>query len=96
MGFIKSILRIFRSVVLLLLLVCLVIFMLDNREAITISTHPLPFEIQTKVFVMMIVFFVFGLIFGVIACSPAIVQNFFKRLSDQYRISKLEKQIKNN
>ena len=96
MGFIKSILRIFRSVVLLLLLVCLVIFMLDNREVITISTHPLPFEIQTRVFVMMIVCFVLWLIFGIISCSPTIIQNFFKRLSDQRKIRKLEKQVKNN
>jgi len=96
MGFIKSILRILRSVVLLLLLVCLVIFMLDNRELITISTHPLPFEIQTRVFVVMIVCFILGLVFGIIACSPTIFQSFFKRLSDKRKIRKLEKQVKNN
>lgn len=96
MSFIKSILRVLRSVILALLLVCLVVFMVDNRDMLTISMHPLPFEIQTRVFMVMIVCFIVGLIFGIIACSPTIVQNFFIRLGDRYKIKKLEKQIQKN
>ncbi len=96
MSLIRSILRTLRSVTLSLLLICLVIFMVDNRDPITINTNPLPFEIQTRVFVVMISCFVFGLVFGILTCSPTIVQNFFKRLGDRNKIKKLEKQVGNN
>ncbi|MBU6140293.1 MAG: DUF1049 domain-containing protein [Proteobacteria bacterium] len=95
MNTVKSILRTLRSTILLLLLICMVVFMVDNRDVITINTNPLPFEIQTRVFVVMIFCFVLGLIFGILSCSPTIIQNFFRRLRDRNKIKKLEKQLGN-
>lgn len=96
MNFIRSILRIIRSVILSLLLIGLVVFMVDNRELITISANPLPFEIQTRVFVVMVSCFILGLVFGVIACSPSITHNFFKHIVDRSKIKKLEKKVDSN
>jgi hypothetical protein len=71
----------------------MVIFMVDNRDIITIKMQPLPFEIETRVFMIMISCFVLGLICGIAACSPTIVQNFFRKISDREKIKKLEKQL---
>lgn len=94
MSFIKSILKISRSIILGSALICMVVFMVDNREAVVINMQPLPFEIQTRVFVLIIFCFVVGLIFGLILCSPAIIRNFFGKISSRRKIKKLENQLK--
>lgn len=67
--------------------------MVDNRQIITIGMHPLPFEIETRVFVMMLSCFALGLACGVVVCSPKILRGFFRKLADRQKIKKLEKQI---
>lgn len=93
MNFFKSILRILRSLIFSLLLIFMVVFMVDNREIITINTQPLPFEIETRVFVMMLSCFALGVIFGVLICSPRIVKSFFVKIADRQKIKKLERQL---
>lgn len=93
MNFIKSIFRIIKSVILTLILVCLVIFMVNNRETVLISLYPLPFEIETKVFLVMIFFFLFGLLFGLIAWAPHIISRAISKRQDKKQIQKLEKQV---
>lgn len=93
MSFLKSLFRILRSLILAIALICMVVFMVDNRDVITINMQPLPFEIQTRVFVIMISCFAFGLICGVLACSPTMIQSFFGKISDRHKIKKLEKQL---
>lgn len=91
MSFLKNILRFLRSVATSLALICMVVFMVDNRDVVTINTQPLPFEIQTRVFVLILFCFVLGFFCGIISCSPAIIQNLFRKISDGKKIKKLEK-----
>ena len=93
MSFIKSLFRFLRSITLSALLICMVVFMVDNRDVITINMQPLPFEIKTRVFVLMISCFSLGLFFGALVCSPSIIKNFFRKISDRQKIKKLEKQL---
>lgn len=93
MNLIRSILRIIRSVILSLFLICLVVFMVNNRDDITIHLYPLPFEVETKVFLMMILFFIFGMLFGLLACSQNIIKRIFTSYQDHRKIKKLEKQV---
>ncbi|MBM3579292.1 MAG: LapA family protein [Alphaproteobacteria bacterium] len=96
MKLLNSVFRIIRGIILILLLTCLVIFLVNNRGGILINLHPLPFEVQTRVFVVIIMSFVVGLALGILACSPSLIQNFFRKISDSYKIKKLEKQMKSN
>ncbi len=93
LNFIRSIFRITRTVILSLLLICLVIFMVNNRDAITIHTHPLPFDIETRVFVLMIFFFLFGMLFGFLAFSQNMIRKSITNFQDRRKIKKLEKQV---
>jgi len=67
--------------------------MVNNRDAVTIHLHPLPFDIETRIFVVMIILFLCGLIFGLLACSQNIIKRIFSSLKDQNKIKKLEKQV---
>lgn len=71
----------------------LVIFMVNNRDTVTISTHPLPFEIETKVFLVMLFFFLFGMLFGFLAFSKNMIQSWLTNFRNRLKIRKLEKQI---
>jgi len=94
MNFIRSIFKISRSIILAAALICMVVFMVDNREVVVINMQPLPFEIQTRVFVLMIFCFIVGLVFGLIICSPVILRNFFGKIANRHKIKKLENQLK--
>jgi uncharacterized integral membrane protein len=96
MNFLKSILRIIRTVILSLLLVCIVIFMVNNREAVTIHLYPLPFDVETRIFVVMIIVFLLGLLFGILSCSQSLIKRIFANLNDRRKIRKLEKQVTKN
>ena len=93
LNFLKSTIRIIRSAVLYVIVICLVIFMVNNRDDITIHFYPLPFDIDTRVFIVMLMFFVFGMLFGILACSANLIGSFFKNLRDRCKIKKLEKKI---
>ncbi len=94
MSLLKSILRILKKTFSYLLLVAVIVFMVNNREIVTLQLYPFPFELETRLFLVIIFFFLFGLIFGLIFCSQNIVGRIIESLKDKYRIKKLENQVK--
>lgn len=94
MNIFKSILRFITIAFKVLLLILLIIFMAQNSQSIDITLYPLPFEMQAPAFVLMTLFFVFGLIFGIIICSKTIVKKSFEGFSNRREIKKLQQQIK--
>lgn len=68
-------------------------FMVNNREIVKISFFPLPIEIETKAFVIMIWFFLLGLSFGIIACSQSLIKKSISGFKNKNKIKKLEKQL---
>jgi len=92
---IKSTIRIIKSFAIFLLLICLVVFMIDNREIITINTYPLPFKIELRAFLVMILFFVLGMLFGFLVFSQKMISKSISNFKDRRRLQKLEKAGKN-
>jgi uncharacterized integral membrane protein len=96
MSLIKSLLRIVRYLIGLSLMVFIVILMSSNSDIITIKLYPLPFEIETKSFIIMISFFVCGMIFGVLSCSKSILGKSFEIIGNRQIIRKLKKKLTKN
>jgi len=92
----KSLFRILRSVISLLILICVVVFMTNNAETSVINLYPLPFEIATKTFMVMIIFFLLGFIFAILICSKTIIKKSAENFGSRQKIKKLEKQISQN
>ena len=92
-NFAKSLFRLTKTFILSLLLICMVIFMVNDRDAITIHIHPLPFEIETRVFLIMLFFFLFGMLFGFLAFSKNMIEKSITNFKDRWKIRKLEKQM---
>ncbi len=89
----KSFIRLIKTVLVSLVLVCLVIFMVNNREIVTLQLFPLPIEIETRVFMLMLFFFLLGMFFGMIVCSKSLLSKIFASFKDKQKIRKLEKEI---
>ncbi len=93
LNILKSIFKILKSIILSLILVCLVVFMVNNRETASVHLYPLPFEIETKVFLVMLTFFVLGMVFGILSCSQTLIGKMIENFNDRRRIKHLEKQV---
>jgi uncharacterized membrane protein YciS (DUF1049 family) len=93
LNFIKSIIQNIKTVLLSLVLICLVIFMVNNRQIVTLQLFPLPIEIDTRVFVLMFFFFLLGMFFGMLACTKSLLTRIFSNFRDKQKIKKLEKKI---
>lgn len=89
----KSLIHFAKTLILSLLLVALVIFMVNNRDVVTINTHPFPFEIESRMFLVMLFFFLFGMLFGFLAFSKNMIESWLTNFKNRWKIRKLEKQI---
>lgn len=96
MNFIKAILRLIRTIILSVILICLIVFMVNNRDAVTITLHPFPFDVDTRMFLVMLIFFLLGMFFGMLACSKSLIKRFIEKFKDSRKIKKLEKEIAKN
>jgi uncharacterized integral membrane protein len=78
-NFLKSILRILKSLFIGSILLLLVIFMINNREIINISFYPFPFLVEMRVFLLIIGCFTLGILFGFLLLSSNLLNKFFHR-----------------
>ncbi|MBP7710534.1 MAG: DUF1049 domain-containing protein [Rickettsiales bacterium] len=93
LNFLKSTIRTIKTILLSLILICLVIFMVNNRQIITLQLFPLPIEIDTRVFMLIFFFFLLGMFFGMLACSKSLLTRIFTGFKDKQKIKNLEKEI---
>lgn len=94
--FFKSLLHIIWAVLLFALLICAVVFLVDNREMVTIHFHPLPFEISARLFIIMAACFIFGLLFSAALFSTKLIKSSLKNSRNKRKIKKLESNLMPN
>jgi uncharacterized membrane protein YciS (DUF1049 family) len=70
--------------------------MANNAEITVVNLYPLPFEIETKTFIVMISFFLLGFIFALLICSKTLIKKSAENFGSRQKIKKLEKQISQN
>ncbi len=68
--------------------------MVSNRGKITIFFYPLPFEIETRIFFIMIAFFLAGATFGILIMSKNLFKKTLENANNRRKIKKLEKVTK--
>lgn len=94
MKFLKNLFNSIKSILVSLILVFVVIFMINNREIITINFNPLPFDsIETRLFVLMLFFYILGLITAILIYSNSLVKSAIRNLKQKRQINKLQQQI---
>jgi uncharacterized integral membrane protein len=92
---IKSAFNIIKTLASALLLLFLVTFMVVNRQLVTVSFFPLPFEVETRTFLVIIFFFLLGMLCGFLAFSRNMIGKSLSNFKDKMKIKKLEKVNRN-
>jgi uncharacterized membrane protein YciS (DUF1049 family) len=95
MGFIRALIRISKSLIFIALVAIIIILAVSNPQTISISLNPLPYEIETKLFFMVAVLFLSGLIAGLLISSTSLIRTKVKNYSSQKQIKKLSRNIEN-
>jgi uncharacterized membrane protein YciS (DUF1049 family) len=90
MTFLKSFARIVKKIIAWSALIFFITFLINNRQAVIIQFFPLPFEIQTRLFLVIIFSFSFGLLFGAIVFSKNIFNHILTNFRNRRKIKALE------
>lgn len=94
MKFLKNLFNSIKSILVSLILVFVIVFMINNREIITINFNPLPFDsIETRLFVLMLFFYILGLITAILIYSNSLIKSTIRNLKHKRQINKLQQQI---
>lgn len=96
MKFLKSILKFIHTIFIILFLILAIVFMVNNRDIIIIHLYPLPFEIETRAFIVMISCFILGLVFAILIFSKTLIKNLFYKFSANKKIKSLQDKINND
>jgi uncharacterized membrane protein YciS (DUF1049 family) len=94
MKFLKKLFQSLKNLITCLILVFVTIFMINNRQIVAIEFSPLPINnFETRLFVLMIIFYLAGLITAFLIYSNSLFKSFIKNLHQKRKIQKLEKEI---
>ncbi|MFM7557039.1 MAG: hypothetical protein ACKO46_00515, partial [Alphaproteobacteria bacterium] len=89
MKFLKNLFNSIKSILVSLILVFVIVFMINNREIITINFNPLPFDsIETLLFVLMLFFYILGLITAILIYSNSLIKSAIRNLKQKRQINK--------
>jgi uncharacterized membrane protein YciS (DUF1049 family) len=90
MNFFKSSFRVIKSVVTVLLIAIIVGFCLNNRQEIRVSFNPLPLEIETKLFLLILLIFLAGFCFGILVSSYSLARLKMSNFWTKRQLDKIE------
>lgn len=90
---IKSLITIFKLLLLTTVIIYLANFVVNNDAYVTINLEPLPYEITTKIFIIMIGFFVAGLVVSLLISTPKNIACSFKEFNSERKIKSLNKKL---
>ncbi len=93
MQFIKSVLRIASKVIFILMVAIIVFFCINNHQVVNVSLSPLPYEIETRLFLMILFCLFGGILIGYICCSFKLTKEKFKNFLNGWKIDSLEKKV---
>lgn len=64
--------------------------MIDNRHIVTIHFSPLPFDIEIALFLVIILSFIAGILFGFLALSGNLLKKMMTNFNNNRKIRRLE------
>jgi len=93
MRIIKSLFRIINKFIFILVVALIMVFCLNNHQDVTISLAPLPFEVEAKLFLIILFCFFGGILIGFLCSSLALTKEKFKNFIGGWKIKFLQMQV---
>ncbi len=89
----RTILRMIRKTIFIIVVALIMVFCLSNNQTVTISLKPLPFEVESQLFLVILLSFFGGIFIGFICSSVALTKEKFKNFIGGWRIKFLQKKV---
>ncbi len=89
----KFFLRIFDKIIFILIVSLIVVFCLNNNQVATISLQPLDYQIETRMFILILISVFGGILIGFALCSISLGKAKLKNFMNIWRIKSLQRKI---
>jgi len=93
MKLIKSLFRIVNKFIFIVTVAIIMVFCLNNHQNVTISLEPLPFEVETRLFLIILLCFFGGVLTGFLCSSVALTKEKFKNFISGWKIKFLQMRV---
>lgn len=91
---IKTLFRIANKVIFIAIVAIIIVFCFNNRQIVEISLSPLPFTIETRLFLVVLLCIFGGILIGFLSSSVALLKEKFKNFIGRWKIKFLERKVK--
>ncbi|MCE3255669.1 MAG: hypothetical protein K0R25_1163 [Rickettsiaceae bacterium] len=92
-NFLRKIFGIISKIIFVLIVAIIMIFCVNNVQTIKISLEPLPFEIETRLFLLVLICFFGGVFLGFLSCSFSLTKEKCKHFISKWKIGTLKKKV---
>ncbi len=92
----RMILRIINKAIFIIVLATIVVFCINNNQTIQISFSPLPFEIEARAFILILICLFLGILIGISFMGIALVKEKFRNFLGRLKIKSLQKKVSKN
>ncbi len=89
----RLILRIISKAIFIIVLALIVVFSINNNQIIEISLDPLPFEIEARLFIIILLAVFGGILIGFVCSSVALTKERFKNFINRWKIKILQRKV---
>lgn len=96
MNLIKSIYKYIKLAILIIFLTIVVTFCINNNYSVTISLNPLPYQMEIKLFLLVIIFFLIGVLTGFLTLSKSLIGSKINNIINSRKVEKLQNKISKN
>jgi uncharacterized membrane protein YciS (DUF1049 family) len=93
MRIIKLLFGIIGKIIFIALLAVIVVFCINNNGTITLSLHPLPFEMEISTCLAIILSLALGVFIGVSLSSFSLIKEKFRNLLGGWKIKSLQRRV---
>lgn len=90
---IKSLYKVIKLLSFFAILLYLSVFIVNNDQYIDINLEPIPYIISAKIFVIMISFFILGIVISILTSIPRNIVKNYNQFFSQRHIKKLDKKL---
>ncbi|MFT6077935.1 MAG: putative membrane protein [Myxococcota bacterium] len=91
--FFNLIFRIANKIFFIAIVAIIVAFAFNNRQNVVISLSPLPFEVETRLFLLILFCFFGGVLAGFLSCSVSLTKEKFRNMIGGWKIGFLKRKV---
>jgi uncharacterized integral membrane protein len=89
----RTILRMIRKAIFIIVVALIMVFCLSNNQTVIISLKPLPFEIESQLFLVILLSFFGGIFIGFVCGAFALTKEKFKNFINGWKIKFLQRKV---